>query len=69
MNDEALKAAVGPFLKYVSATVQREIETAVRKAVASGKLRGNETCPAAVTLSSEQVGLDVTIYSNIKLWQ
>ena len=67
MNDEALKAAIGRFLKYIDATAQREIEVAIRNAVARGKLRGNETCTAAVTLSSEKIGLDVTIYSKIEL--
>jgi hypothetical protein len=67
MNDEALKAAVGQFLKYVNGTAQRELEKAVRKAVASGQLRANEACSTGVTLSIEKVGLDVTIYGNIKL--
>jgi hypothetical protein len=67
MNDQALQAAVGQFLKNVSATAQREIERAVRNAVASGKLRGNETWTAAITFSSEKVGLDVTIYGKIEL--
>jgi hypothetical protein len=67
MNDQVLQAAVGQFLKNVSATAQREIERAVRNAVASGKLRGNETWTAAITFSSEKVGLDVTIYGKIEL--
>jgi hypothetical protein len=67
MNDEVMKAAVRQFLKSVNATAQREIEKVVRNAVANGKLRGNETCTAAVTLSSEKVGLNVTIYSKIAL--
>jgi len=67
MNDEALKAAVGQFLKYVTGTAQSELEKAVRKAIASGQLRANEACTTGVTLSIEKVGLDVTIYGNIKL--
>jgi hypothetical protein len=67
MKDEALKAAVCKFLKYVNAAAQREIEKAVRNAVTSGKLRGNEACTAGVTLSSEKLELDVTIYSRIEL--
>jgi hypothetical protein len=67
MNDQVLQAAVGQFLKNVSATAQREIERAVRNAVASGKLRGNETWTATITFSSEKVGLDVTIYGKIEL--
>jgi hypothetical protein len=67
MNDQALKAAVERFLKKVSFTAQHEIEKAVRKAVANGKLGKHETWTTAVTLSSEKVGLDVTICSTIKL--
>jgi len=67
MNEETLKAAVGQFLKYVNGTAQRELEKAVRKAIASGQLRANEACSTGVTLSIEKVGLDVTIYGNIKL--
>ena len=67
MNDEALKAAVSQFLKYVNGTAQHELEKAVRKAIASGQLRANEACTTGVTLSIEKVGLNVTIYGNIKL--
>jgi hypothetical protein len=67
MNDDALKAAVNQFLRHVSGTAQRELEKAVRSGVASGKLRINEACSTGVTLSIEKVGLDVTIYGNIKL--
>jgi len=35
MKDEALKEAVGRFMKKVSGTVQREMEKAIRSAVAS----------------------------------
>jgi hypothetical protein len=67
MNDETLKAAVGQFLTYVNSAAQRELEKAVRKAIASGTLRANEACATGVTLSIEKVGLDVTIYGSIKL--
>ncbi len=67
MNDEALKAAVGQFLRHINGTAQRELEKAVRNAIAAGKLRANEPCTTGVTLSIEKVGLDVTIYGNIKL--
>jgi hypothetical protein len=67
MKDEVLKTAVAEFLKNVSGTAQHEIEKAVRNAVASGKLRGNEAWSAAITFSSQKVGLDVTIYGKIEL--
>jgi hypothetical protein len=66
-KEAALKAAVVQFLKNVNLTAQREIEKAVRNAVASGKLEGTEVITAGVTLSSETLGLNVTIYSKIEL--
>jgi hypothetical protein len=67
MKDETLKKAVGQFLKNVSGTAQREVEKAIRSAVASGKLKGNETITVGTTMSSERVSLNVTIYSRIEL--
>ena len=67
LNDQALKAAVGRFLKNVNFTAQREIEKVVRSAVASGKLQDGENFTAAVTLSSEKLDLNVTIFSKIEL--
>jgi hypothetical protein len=67
MKDEALQAAVAKFLKNVSGMAQREIVKAVRNAITSGKLRGNESWSAAITFSSEKIGLDVTIYGKIEL--
>ncbi len=66
-NDKALKAAVDRFLKTVSFTAQGEVEKAIRAAIASGKLEGQETFTAAVALSSEKIGLNITIYSKIEL--
>jgi protein involved in ribonucleotide reduction len=67
MNDQALKAAVGRFLKNVNFTAQREIEKVVRSAVASGKLNDGENFTASVTLSSDKLDLNVTIFSKIEL--
>ena len=67
MNDKKLKAAIDQFLKNVNFKAQREIEKVVRNAVASGKLKGDETVTAGVTLSSEMLDLNLTIYSKIEL--
>jgi hypothetical protein len=67
MNDEVLKAAVGRFLKNVSFKAQSEIEKVVRAAVATGKLHSGESLTAAVTLSSEKLDLNITIFSKIEL--
>ncbi len=67
LGDKALKAAVDRFLKAASFTAQSEIEKAVRAAIADGKIEGHETFTAAVALSSEKIGLNITIYNKIEL--
>lgn len=67
MNDESLRAAVAQFLKNVNFSAQREIEKVLRNALADGKLRGDETITAGITLTSEAVDLKLTIYSKIEL--
>ena len=53
MNEDVLNVSVRKFLKKVGITSQREIEQAVRSAVAGGRLKGNEALPAKVTLRVE----------------
>jgi hypothetical protein len=67
MQDEQVKAAVGAFLRHVSHTAQHEIEKVVRKALASGKLKGAQDLAAAITVHSDQLDLDITIHSRIEL--
>lgn len=58
MNEDVFNTTIRKFLKHVGVTSQREIEKAVRDALASGKLKGNETLNATMTL---KIGdLDVT---------
>lgn len=67
MNDEALKAAVARFLKNVSFKAQSEIEKVVRTAITNGRLHSGENLTAGVTLSSEKLDLNITIFSKIEL--
>jgi hypothetical protein len=67
MNEDTLNVSVRKFLKKVGVTSQREIEQAVRAAVASGRLKGNETLPAKVALSIEGLGLSAEIEGAIEL--
>ncbi|MDP4796317.1 MAG: DUF6494 family protein [Rhodospirillales bacterium] len=67
MNEEVFNMQLRKFLKNVGVTSQREIESAVRAAVASGKLTGNETIQAKVTLSIESLGLSTDINGAIEL--
>jgi len=67
MNEEALNVSVRKFLKKVGITSQREIEQAVRAALSGGRLKGNETLPAKVTLTVEGLGLAIAIEGAIEL--
>jgi hypothetical protein len=51
----------------VGVTSQREIEKAVRAAVAAGKLKGNEKLPATVALTIPAVGLSYVVKEEIEL--
>ena len=42
MDDDVFNMEIRKFLKNVGVTSQREIELAVRQAVAAGRLRGDE---------------------------
>jgi hypothetical protein len=66
-GDKALKASVERFLKNVSFTAQGEVEKAIRTAIANGTLKGHETFTAGVAVSSEKIGLNITIYNKIEL--
>jgi hypothetical protein len=67
MNEDVLNVSLRKFLKKVGITSQREIEQALRAAVASGRLRGNEALPAKVILTVDGVGLAVEIEGAIGL--
>ena len=67
MNEDVLNTSVRRFLKTVGVTSQREIENAVRAAVASGKLKGNETLKAKITLTLSGVALAHDIDGDIEL--
>ena len=67
MNEKAVKAAVDRFVREFSFSAQREIEKCVRQALATGRLKGDEKFTAGVTLSSDKLDLNVTIFSKIEL--
>lgn len=67
MNEDAFNMSIRKFLKTVGVTSQREIELAVRDAVAAGRLAGNETLRATVALQIETIDLAVTIDGDIIL--
>ena len=67
MNEDALNRSLRKFLKTVGVTSQREIEKAVRAAVASGKLKGGETLPAKALVTLGGTDLQLTIDGEIEL--
>lgn len=67
MNEDVFNTTIRKFLKKVGVTSQREIEKAVRDALAQSRLKGNEAMPAIVTLSIPQINLSVEIDGAIEL--
>jgi hypothetical protein len=67
MNDEALNMSIRKFLKTVGVNSQLAIEKAVRKAIEEGRLKGNESFPAAMTLTVGRLGLEVKFDGEVKL--
>ena len=67
MKEEVFNMSIRKFLKNVGVTSQREIEVAVRGALDSGKLKGNETLKAEVVLTLGDLGLKTTISGKISL--
>jgi hypothetical protein len=67
MNEDVLNNSVRKFLKTVGVTSQREIEKAVREAVASGKLKGTEKLPAKVTLTVGGINLSHNVDGTVEL--
>ena len=68
MNEDVFNTSLRGFLKKVGITSQREIEKAVRDAVASGKLKGNEKLPAKMTLTHRRRQLHATISQARSNW-
>jgi ribosomal protein L1 len=67
MNEDRFNMSVRKFLKVVGVTSQREIENAIHEAVKAGRLRGDETIRAKVTLTVEAVGLKHEVEDQIEL--
>jgi ribosomal protein L1 len=67
MNPDTFNMSIRKFLKMVGVHSQREIETAVERAMAAGKLKGNETLTAKMRLTVDGVALDVSFDGKISL--
>jgi hypothetical protein len=67
MDQETFNLSIRKFLKMVGVNSQREIEQAVQKAMMDGKLQGNETLAAKVTLEIPHLGVKVPFDGEIRL--
>jgi hypothetical protein len=67
MDQETFNLSIRKFLKMVGVNSQREIEQAVQKALDSGRLKGDESLPAKVTLEIPALGMKVPFDAEIKL--
>ncbi len=67
MNEDVFNTSLRKFLKKVGITSQREIEKAVRDAVASGRLKGHEKLPAKMVLAVGGINLTHEITDEIEL--
>jgi hypothetical protein len=67
MNEDTFNTSLRGFLKKVGITSQREIEKAVRDALADGRLKGHEKLPAKVVLTVGGVSLTHEITAEIEL--
>ena len=67
MNEDVFNTSLRGFLKKVGITSQREIEKAVRDAVANGRLKGNEKLEAKMVLTIAAAGLDHKVDGTIEL--
>ena len=67
MDEDAFNTSIRKFLKEVGVTSQREIEKAVRSAMQSGALNGDEKLPASMVLTIGPLNLKHDIEGTIKL--
>lgn len=67
MNEDVFNSSLRKFLKQVGITSQREIEKAVRDAVASGRLKGHEKLSAKMVLTIGDIGLSHQVTDEIEL--
>ena len=67
MDEDVFNMALRKFLKQVGVSSQREIEQAVRAAIADGRLKGDEVLSAKVVLTVGTIDLAHEIESDIAL--
>ena len=66
-NEDQFNTSLRKFLKQVGVTSQREIEKAVRDAIAAGRIKGHEKLNAKMVLTIDSIGLVHEINDPIEL--
>jgi hypothetical protein len=67
MKEDIFNIEVRKFLKEVGVTSQREIESAVRKALEAAQIAGDEKLKVVARIQIESVGLDHQVEGKIAL--
>jgi len=67
MNEDNFNMSIRKFLKTVGVTAQREIEKAVRQALAEGKLKDTERLKVEARITLAGVALDVDINGELDI--
>ena len=65
MNEDLFNTEIRKFLKRLGVTSQRAIENAVQEALKSGKLNGQKSINARMTLTIDSLGLKHEIADDI----
>jgi Family of unknown function (DUF6494) len=67
MDEDVFNRSIRKFLKTLGVSAQREMEKAVREALAEGKIKGNEKLPARATVTLGALGLSHEVTGEIEL--
>jgi hypothetical protein len=67
MNEDQFNTSLRKFLKQVGVTSQREIEKAVRDAIAARRIKGHEKLTARMVLTIDSIGLAHEVSDTIDL--
>ncbi len=67
LDEDKFNLEIRKFLKVVGITSQREIEAAIREAVAAGRLGPGTTVAAKVTLQLPALGIEHEIDGELEL--
>ena len=67
MNEEVFNSSIRKFLKVLGVGSQREIEKAVRQALAEGRLKGNEKLSAKAVVTVGAIRFTHEVEGDIEL--